>query len=94
MTFLWPVKLPDHEGKIDDWNKSASEGAALARDSWVSIRSNRAAGYYDVLEAAVTLSEPDWSDLPPFKRLLEIAFKGKVIDSPDHPVLQRLRGEI
>ena len=94
MTFLWPVKLPDSEGKIDDWNQSAMVGASLARESWVSIRSNRSAGYYDVLEAAVPLSEPDWSDLPPFRKLLEIAFKGKVIDSADHPVIKRLRGEI
>jgi hypothetical protein len=94
LVFLWPVKLPDADGKIDDWNKSAMEGASIARDSWVSIRSNRSAGFYDVLEAAVTLSEPDWSDLPPFRKLLEVAFTGKVIDSADHPVLKRLRGEV
>jgi hypothetical protein len=92
--FLWPVKLPDHEGKIDDWNKSAMEGVSLARTEWVSLRSNRSAGYYDVLTAAVPLSEPDWSDLPPFHKILEVAFKGRVIDTPDHPVLQRLRGEV
>jgi hypothetical protein len=51
------------------------------------------AGTYDVLEAAGTFPEPDWPDMP-LRQMLSMAFKERVIDDLDHPVLKRLRGEI
>ena len=36
---------------------------------------------------------PKWPDLS-FRTMLELAFKGRVIDTIDHPVLRKLRGEI
>src|SRR2546425_7405855 len=32
--FIWPVKLPGSDGRLDDWNISAAEAAQLARDEW------------------------------------------------------------
>ena len=54
---------------------------------------NMPAGTYDVLEAAGQFPEPVWPEVS-LQQLLEIAFKGRVIDTMDHPVLRRLRGEI
>jgi hypothetical protein len=51
-----------------------------------------ALGAYDVFEATAEWPEPDWPNVP-FNELLRVAFKGKVIDTLDHPVLKRLRGE-
>jgi hypothetical protein len=39
------------------------------------------------------LSEPIWPDVP-WNQLVSIAFKQKIIDSPDHVVAQKLRGEL
>ena len=36
--------------------------------------------------------EPEWPDLS-FEAMYRIAFRDRLISSPDHPVLKRLRGE-
>lgn len=90
--FVWPVRLPGPDGKIDDWNRSALEAATMAEKCWVRVASNMALGAYDVFEATADWPEPDWPDLP-FNELLRVAFKGRVIDTLDHPTLKRLRGE-
>ncbi len=90
---LWPVRLPDEHGRLDEWNASAHEAAQRAETSWVRIASNRSLGAYEVYEALGQFPDPEWPPLS-FERLLEIAFRGRKIDSLDHSVLRRLRGEI
>jgi hypothetical protein len=91
--FLWPIRLPGPDGKLDDWNQSALEAALAAQTSWVRVQANMALGAYDVFKAAASLPEPTWPDKP-FDELLTVAFKGRFIDSLDHPVLKKLRGEV
>jgi hypothetical protein len=91
--FLWPVKLEDERGRLDEWNAVALEAAERARSKWIRLIANMGAGTYDVLEAAGVFPEPEWPELS-LKRLLALAFKDRFIDSMDHPVLKRLRGEI
>jgi hypothetical protein len=90
--FLWPIRLPGADGKADAWSQSALEAAQKARKGWVRVAANLSLGAYDVWEAPGELGEPAWPD-EPFRELLATAFKGKLIDSRDHPVLRRLRGE-
>jgi hypothetical protein len=90
--FIWPVRLPGPDGKIDDWNRSALEAATLAASKWVRVASNLALGAYDVFEASADWPEPEWPDVP-FNEILRVAFKGRVIDTLDHAVIKRLRGE-
>lgn len=91
--FIWPVRLPDQDGRLDPWNESAAQAAGLATRKWVRIRSNRAAGMYDVYEASSSFSDPVWPQMS-FQELLDIAFRGRLIDKIDHPVIRRLRGEV
>ncbi len=42
--FLWPIRLPGADGKIDDWNRSALDAANLAREQWVRVSSKRLSG--------------------------------------------------
>jgi hypothetical protein len=91
--FVWPIRLPGPDGRIDDWNRSALEAASMAERRWVRVASNMALGAYDVFEATAEWPEPDWPDLP-LKELLRIAFKGRVITTLDHVVLKKLRGEV
>jgi len=93
VVLLWQIRLPGSDGKLDDWNKTALEAAKRATAGWVRVAANMALGAYDVFEAAGSLSEPAWPDMK-FRDLLAIAFKDKVIDSMDHPVLRKLRGEV
>lgn len=90
--FLWPVRLPGMDGRIDEWNGSALTAADMATREWVSVRANMSLGAYEVFESHGDFEEPEWPDLT-FQRIVEIAFKDKFIRSLDHPVLRKLRGE-
>jgi hypothetical protein len=90
--FLWPIRLPGPDGRLDDWNRSAMDASARATTSWVRVQSNMALGAYEVYMATGDWGEPEW-DLPSFTEVLAIAFKDKLIDDINHPVLRRLRGE-
>jgi hypothetical protein len=50
-------------------------------------------GAYEVNEATAQLTEPAWPDLP-FREILRIGFRDKMISEWNHPVLRRLRGEV
>ena len=51
------------------------------------------AGGYDVYEAEGELPEPEWPDHD-IDALVQVAFRGKIITSLDHPVVQSLLGKI
>jgi len=90
---LWPVKLPGTDGKIDTWNSSALEAAQLAMTRWVRVAANMDLGAYDVFTTEADLPQPTWPTAS-FRDLLATAFKNKLIENLDHPVLRQLRGEI
>ena len=90
---LWPVRLPDEKGKLDDWNRSAHEAALLAKGKWVRMSSDMSLGAYVIDVAMGSFADPTWPDVS-FSDLLKVAFKGRMIVDLDHSVLRRLRGEI
>jgi hypothetical protein len=91
--FLWPVRRPGPDGRLDTWSSSAIAAAQAAMSRWVRISANMSLGGYDVFEAVGELSSPEWPELS-FQDLLRLAFKDRFIDSSTHPVLRRLRGEV
>lgn len=88
---IWPIKEADSTGKLDNWNASALEAAELAKKSWVRLVSDRPNGCYQPMVATITLPEPDWPEIS-WGKWLELAFKGRIIDSLDHLVIRQLRG--
>jgi len=90
--FVWPLRLPGPDGKSDKWCDTALEAASRASGSWVRVVANMNLGAYDVYETQAQWPEPQWPTQS-FSDLLRVAFKGKFIDSLEHPVLKRLRGE-
>jgi hypothetical protein len=91
--FLWPVRLPREDGKVLEWHRSSMEAAQAAMSHWVKVVANMSLGAYDLHEATADIPEPDWPDST-FDEILNIAFKGRIINSSDHPVIQRLLGRI
>lgn len=93
VTSLWPVRLPDVNGKHLEWWRSAAEAAEMAEKRWIKIRANMSLGAYEIFEALNdAIPEPTWPT-EPFEEILRVAFRDRFIDQSDHPVLKRLRGE-
>ena len=93
VVFLWPVRLPGSDGRQLEWHRSAAEAAEMAMKRWIRVQANMSLGAYEVYEASSTIPEPAWPTDLTFTQMLTIAFKGRLVDSFDHPVLKRLRGE-
>jgi len=90
--FMWPVRVPAADGRVNEWHKSAADAAQRAMRSWVKMKSNMSLRAYEIFEAVGSYPEPEWPDLS-FEAIYRIAFRDRLISSPDHPVLKRLRGE-
>ena len=88
--FIWPLAIPD-DGRPLNWHLSALEAAGNAELEWTRTQANMALGAYEVFAAEQDLGAPEWPELS-MNELLEIAFKNKIIDRPDHLVLLQLRG--
>jgi hypothetical protein len=88
---LWPITVPNPEGKANEWHRSALEAAERGMKSWIRVTSNMSLGAYEVAEAPSLKLEPKWPEQS-LQELVRIAFRDKLIDSVDHPVVRRLRG--
>ena len=93
VVFLWPIRLPGADGRLDDWSRSAIEAVGFAATNWVRLQANMALGAYEVSRATGSLSDPDWPETR-LGELLRIAFRDRFIDRLDHPTILRLRGEV
>jgi hypothetical protein len=89
--FILPAKLPKEGGRDNEWHRSRREAAERAMTGWVRATANQAAGTYDMYTALNGLPEPEWPEYT-FAEILAVAFRDKIIDSEDHPVIRRLRG--
>ena len=90
---LWPVKLPGLDGRSNPWHESALDAAKLAINSWVRVSANMSLGAYEVFEARSEMPAPEWPESGMnFNSLLGIAFRGRIIDSMEHPIVNALLG--
>jgi hypothetical protein len=89
--FLWPMRKPA-EGRKDAWALSALDAAREAESRWTRMQPDMSLGAYRLAVAKVD-DVPRWPK-ESFNDLLRIGFKGAVVDSLDHPVLKKLRGEV
>jgi hypothetical protein len=94
VVFLWPVKLPGPDGKVNEWHRSAGEGAERALRKWVRVTASMSLGAYEIFEASGDLPEPVWPTDLSFSEVLKIAFRDRLVDRVDHPLVQRLRGVV
>jgi len=95
VVLLWPAKLPvaDAGNSGRAWHQSALEAAEEAKNLWVKLEGDKDLGAYRYVKARGDLGEPQWPEKT-FKELIQIAFKDKLIDTLDHPVIRDLYGDI
>jgi hypothetical protein len=91
--FVWPVSVPALDAKQLEWWRSMREAAELAMHSWVRVKANMDLGAYEIFEAGSLMADPVWPEIS-FQEILRIAFRDRIIDRIDHPVVKRLRGEV
>lgn len=90
--FLWPLKLPGPDGKLDDWSQAALEIAEISKTHWTRMISNMEAGSYEAFHPANCQIQPVWPNKT-LQELVDLGFKGRIITNMDHAVLRELRGE-
>jgi hypothetical protein len=89
---LWPISFPrDGERDNNAWI-SARSAARAAMDRWVKLLWTRQA--YQTREALEGYApDPDWSKLPPFNELVQLAFgETGIIQSEQHFIYRELLG--
>ncbi len=91
--FLWPVRVPEADGRRNNWHLSMMRAAERAMQRWIRVQANMADGRYDVFEATGNLPEPEWPEMT-FHEMLKMCFEDRFINSLDHAVLKALRGEV
>lgn len=91
--FLIPVPLPGEDGNRNPWHESLAQAVEHAKQKWIRISANMHVGGYDVYEAEGELPEPEWPEHD-IDALVQVAFRGKIIDDLDHPMVQALLGKI
>jgi hypothetical protein len=89
--FLWPVRLPDSDGRHNEWHRTAGVAALTAQTRWIRVKPDTQLGANEINVAEGALSEPVWPDYT-FKELLRAAFRDRLVDTLDHLVIQKLRG--
>lgn len=91
--FVWPLRLPRADGRLDAWSSSALQAADRAQSIWVKLQSNRHLGAYELYQGSDDLPAPEWPDYT-FQEILNVAFRDFRITDLEHPAIQRLHGKI
>jgi hypothetical protein len=91
--FIWPLRLPSADGRQDRWAESALAAAEAAKSDWVRLQADLGSGAYVFFTPQAELPPAQWPDMP-FAQLLKLAFRNSFIETTEHVVLRRLRGEV
>jgi hypothetical protein len=86
-----PVRCPDMDGEQNEYSRTKELGLVRGVQEWVRLFVDSDNRGYKVFPApAERFADPLWPELKPAK-LFRLAFrdKGRLIDSPEHPLFQR-----
>ena len=88
--------IPQHDemGKINSWHQSGHITMEEAKQCWVRRQADKANGGYTITKAInAMLPDPKWPTMT-LSEIIGRAFDKFYINDIQHPVLQRLRGEM
>jgi hypothetical protein len=69
------------------------EAVKSAKETWIKLAWDDSIRKHRIYNATGQLGDPKWPSLS-LREILKLTFKDAIIDTMDHPVLRRLRGEI
>lgn len=86
---------PDRAGNLSRYHITRMEAYEAAKSQWIRMQANQEAGYYTWALAEDILPDPVWPKKPEtLEDAMEIAFKGFIIDSLEHPEIKKLKGKL
>jgi hypothetical protein len=91
--FIWPIALGDGSGRRNAWHETQREAMELAKREWVKLVSDMAGGCWRIYKAKGALPNPVFPEKS-LEELLRLAFRGRVIDNENHPVVKQALGLI
>ena len=50
--FLWPVRVPAADGRVNEWHASQATAAEAAMRAWIRMKSNMSLRAYEIFQAA------------------------------------------
>jgi hypothetical protein len=89
-----PVAGPNSEGEMNEWSRTKEIALLDGVDGWARMYSDREGNCYKSFPApAGRFGEPNWPEIKPAK-ITRLAFRdrGRLIDSPDHILVQKWAG--
>jgi len=89
--FFWKVGMPDPNGRSQPWVDSMMDAVNLAQTKWVRVAWSMSTRGYELTEAEIK-ADPKWP-VESLSDLLNIAFRGRVVSTMEHPILRTLRGQ-
>lgn len=87
----WPVPLAEDRG--GKWHSTERAACEQGKSRWTIMASDSSRGQYEIGEAN-NPKQVNWESFPPFADILRRAYSDRLIDSLDHPLLNKLRGKI
>jgi hypothetical protein len=91
---LWPIRVKGERGDLDSYSESLHGILGQYSGQWIRVLTDQPGGVYvPVVTENVEAPVPRWPD-GGFQYLFQLAFKNRVINGLDHPILRGLRGEI
>ena len=90
--YLWPLRLPQEDGRSDNWANSALEIAELSKTTWIRLNANMSAGCYIAYKATGITAEPAFLDMT-MEEMLQKAFRDFVITDIEHPIAREMLGD-
>ena len=83
----------DPSGRRNLWQSSYKDAIKQAENDWVRVQANMAAGQYEITPSMSDLGFPRWPKQS-MDELINDAFAGRIIHSPDHPYIRQIQGRI
>lgn len=90
--FLWEWNAVPADGRDNGYWESNRRAVGEGKESWVRVKSNRAAACYDITRASISIPDPTWPDLEMADLVFKTFPENRRIVSENHEVLLRLRG--
>lgn len=89
--FVWYVCMPGDDGRDNEYWLTSRHAVDAAMNGWVSVRSNQSVHQYKIFVPIAKFADPEWP-AKSFMEILELAFRDRLISTPDHPAIKRLEG--